>query len=303
MTDGVTVDLAELINLQRFARPIRYRPDQRAARSGHHLSNRRGRGMDFSEVRNYQAGDEIRHMEWRMTARTGKPHIKLYQEERERPVVLVTDFNPSMHFGTRIAFKSVIAARLTALLAWTVVKQGDCVGGLFFSASEHHEYMPRSREAGVLTLLTTLSQYTQTPPSQNTPTRSLLHALKRLNRVARPGSTLVLISDFYQLDRECALLLARLRQHNDLLAYHICDPLELSPPKPQRYAISNGEEECLLDIRNSTMSDAYQHDCDERLARIKKHCLDLQIQRVQIAPTDDLSRVIHNTFPGRAYAT
>src|SRR3989338_6681623 len=99
MTFGITTELNELIALQRFARAVRYRPDQRAASAGNHLSKRRGRGMDFAEVRNYQAGDEIRHMEWRITARTGKPHIKLYQEERERPVVIVADFAPSMYFG------------------------------------------------------------------------------------------------------------------------------------------------------------------------------------------------------------
>ncbi len=112
MTKGVTAELSELIALQRYAQKAHYYPVGRAAKgSGHHLSKLRGRGMDFSEVRNYQAGDEIRHMEWRVTARTGKPHIKLYQEERERPVVLVIDFNPSMYFGTRLAFKSVVAAQ------------------------------------------------------------------------------------------------------------------------------------------------------------------------------------------------
>src|SRR5689334_3334240 len=99
MTDGVSCDVSELIDLRRYARSLRYQPEGRALKSGNHLSKLRGRGMDFSEVRNYQAGDEIRHMEWRVTARTGRPHVKIYQEERERAVVLLTDFNPSMLFG------------------------------------------------------------------------------------------------------------------------------------------------------------------------------------------------------------
>lgn len=132
MANGVIAELNELIDLRRYVQSIYYRPQGKAIRSGSHLSKLRGRGMDFAEVRNYQAGDEIRHMEWRVTARTGRPHVKIYQEERERPVVILTDFNPSMIFGTRIAFKSVIAARLTALLAWTVIKEGDRVGGVFF---------------------------------------------------------------------------------------------------------------------------------------------------------------------------
>ena len=112
MVDGVVAKLDELIGLRRYAQSVQYQPEGRALRSGNHISKLRGRGMDFSEVRNYQAGDEIRHMEWRVTARTGRPHVKIYQEERERPVVILADFNPSMIFGTRIAFKSVVAARL-----------------------------------------------------------------------------------------------------------------------------------------------------------------------------------------------
>ena len=145
MVDGVTATLKELIDLQRYAQTGPYHPVARALRAGSNVSRLRGRGMDFAEVRNYQAGDEIRHMEWRVTARTGKPHVKLYEEERERPVIILTDFNPSMYFGTRLAFKSVIAARLAAILAWTVVKQGDRVGGFLLSAHHHHRMMRRAR--------------------------------------------------------------------------------------------------------------------------------------------------------------
>nr|WP_241480308.1 DUF58 domain-containing protein [Legionella norrlandica] len=132
MTNGVIAELSELIDLRRYVHSVHYKPQGRALRSGNHISKFRGRGMDFAEVRNYQAGDEIRHMEWRVTARTGRPHVKIYQEERERPVIMLVDFNPSMIFGTKIAFKSVVAARLASLLAWTVIKQGDRVGGSFF---------------------------------------------------------------------------------------------------------------------------------------------------------------------------
>lgn len=166
MADGVIAELNELIDLRRYAQSIRYQPEGRAIRAGNHLSKLRGRGMDFAEVRNYQAGDEIRHMEWRVTARTGRPHVKIYQEERERPVVILADFNPSMIFGTRVAFKSVVAARLAAMLVWTVIKQGDRVGGVFFSATEHSEFTPRGRDSGALPMLAALSQYTEQTDAQ-----------------------------------------------------------------------------------------------------------------------------------------
>ena len=269
MVDGVTTELTDLIALQRYAQTVRYRPEGYAARIGNHRSKVRGRGMDFSEARNYQAGDEIRHMEWRVTARTGRPHVKVYQEERERPVVILVDFNPSMYFGTRIAFKSVVASRLAALLAWTAAKQGDRVGGLLFSASTHNEFTPRSRHAGVLPFLAALSRYTHQYISQSSPVleaRSLNHALLRLRRVAKPGSILVLISDFYTMDEDSESHLSRLRSHNDVLVYHVCDLLELAPPKPQQYAITDGQDELLLDTTLDAVRFGYQFYCEQRIS-------------------------------------
>lgn len=303
MSDGVIAELNDLIALQRYACTVRYRPDATAARTGNHLSKLRGRGMDFSEARNYQAGDEIRHMEWRVTARTGRPHVKVYQEEREQPVVILVDFNPSMYFGTRIAFKSVVAARLAAILAWTAAKQGDRVGGLAFSAVTHHEFTPRCRQAGVLPLLASLSHYTceHHPKSKRLPdARSLSHALLRLRRVAKPGSMVILISDFYNLDADSERHLSRLTQHNDILAYHICDPLELAPPKPAQYAITNGQQDMLLDTTLDAVRFSYQFYCEQRITTIQAQCKRQKIQYIQLTASTDLPQLVHHTFPRRA---
>lgn len=300
MADGVVAELSELIDLRRYAQSVHYQPEGRALRSGTHLSKLRGRGMDFAEVRNYQAGDEIRHMEWRVTARTGRPHVKIYQEERERPVVILADFNPSMIFGTRVAFKSVVAARLASMLAWTVIKQDDRVGGFFFSAIEHSEFTPRGRDSGVLPLLASLSHYTnQTDAQREAKPRMLSDALVRLRRVVRPGSILVLISDFYTMDSECEKHLNRLRAHNDILAYHICDRVELAPPKPQQYAITNGQQEIILDTSITAVNTAYELYCQQRIEQLKEQFKRLQIQYVQATSDTDLSQLVRQTFPRR----
>lgn len=300
MIEGITTTLTELISLQRYAQMISSRQEGRVAGPGNNLSKLRGRGMDFSEVRNYQAGDEIRHMEWRVTARTGRPHIKLYQEERERPVVILVDFNPSMYFGTRIAFKSVVAARLAAILAWTVIKQGDRVGGLLSSSSTHNEFTPRGRENGVLPFLAAISRYTAAVP-EGSHNRSLSYALQRVQRVAKPGSILILISDFYNLDKDCEQQLSRIRGHNDLLAYHLCDPLELAPPKPEEYAITDGQQEILLDTRINEIYQGYAHYCHERITILQALLKRLQMQYVQVTAATDLPRLVRQTFPRRAY--
>ncbi|STX48884.1 Uncharacterized conserved protein (some members contain a von Willebrand factor type A (vWA) domain) [Legionella hackeliae] len=269
MGDGIVAELDELIAFKRYAQKTNYKPENNAAYAGNHRSKLRGRGMDFAEVRNYQAGDEIRHMEWRVTARTGRAHIKLYQEERERPVVLLCDFNPSMYFGTRAAFKSVVAARLAAMLAWTVIKQGDKVGGLLYSATEHSEFTPHSRNLGVLPFLAALSYFTTLTKATPAKAKPLSEALTRLRRVIRPGSIVVIISDFYSLDEESERHLSRLRLHNDVLVYHLCDPLELVPPKPQHYPITDGQQETILDTTRDDITKNYQEYCQQRIFNLK----------------------------------
>lgn len=301
MAKGVVAELAELIDIRRFARKSHYKPEKSAATTGHYLSRLRGRGMDFAEVRNYQAGDEIRHMEWRVTARTGRPHIKIYQEEREVPVVILTDFNPSMYFGTRIAFKSVLAARLSALVAWTAIKQGDKVGGLVFSAAGHDEFTPRSRDSGILPWLAALSDYSSRIENQNMAvSRPLSNALRRLRRVSRPGSILVLVSDFYQMDADTEKNLTILCANNTVLLYQICDALELAPPKPGIYAMTNGFQELLMDTGNTQVSQDYQNYCFERQQRLQALCKRLQIQHATVTAEDNLAELVRKTFPRRS---
>lgn len=304
MPNGIDIQLSELIALQRYAQTVRYRPEGFAMRIGGHASTLRGRGMDFSEARNYQAGDEIRHMEWRVTARTGRPHVKVYQEERERPVIILTDFSPSLYFGTRVAFKSVVAAKLAAIIAWTAAQQGDRVGGFVFSAQTHHEFTPRNRQTGVLPFLAAVSHYTQAYEQKTVSASSSLalnHALLRLRRIAKPGSILVLISDFYQLDSESEAHLNRLSSHNDLLAYHVCDPLELSPPKPQAYAITDGENERLIDTSLDRVRFAYQHYCQQRQTTLQAQCKRLRMQYSQATVHTNLAHLIGQTFPRRSH--
>lgn len=297
MVVGVIAELNELINLRRYAQFTRNQPKASVTRNGPHLSKLRGRGMDFAEVRNYQPGDEIRHMEWRVTARTGRPHIKVFQEERERPVILLADFNASMIFGTRIAFKSVIAARLAAMIAWTVVKQGDRVGGLFFSAHEHSEFTPRGRHFGVLPLLASLSHYTmQSIGKEPERPRMLSEMLIRIKRVLRPGSVLVILSDFYAIDEEYEKHLTRLSEHNDILIYHICDRIELAPPKPQQYAITDGRQQLLVDTSIKSINQAYARYCQDKVDGLRRQCNRLGVQYMQVTAECDLPLVVRHSF-------
>ena len=297
MTYGVIATTNELLALEKFAKKIRYPAVGRTGSSGQYLSKRRGRGMDFAEVRNYQSGDDIRHMEWRVTARTGRPHVKVYQEELERPVVIVADFNSSMLFGTRVAFKSVIAARLAAIIAWTSIKQGDCVGGLLFSATEHSEYLPRSRKATLIPLIAGLAKYTNnTSTGKNYP---IAEVLTRVNRVAKPGSLIVILSDWYTFNEEAERQLAKLTPHNDIITYLITDPLEVLAPAPGVYTFSDGTHDLVLNTKQHAICETYNRYWQNRLDILQNTFHRLKIQMTSVTSELDLGLAIHQTFPRR----
>ena len=193
--------------------------------------------MDYQESRAYQPGDDVRSMDWRVTARAGYPYVKMYEEERERPVMLLVDLNPGMFFATQGAFKSVMAARIAALIAWAGVANGDRIGGLIFNG-KHQELQPRGGSKGALQLLRLLIRSTDPVHGMqasldhaDSPDSTGLHtALNRCRRVTKPGSLIFILSDFYHINEDIKAQLLRLRQHNDVVAIQIVDPLEQSPP-------------------------------------------------------------------------
>lgn len=286
MTQGIHIDLNELISARFAAQRMRFVPrvSARAARGGGHTSRFRGRGIDFDEVRAYQPGDDIRSMDWRVTARTGKPHTKLFHEERERPVLFAVDLSASMRFGTRVAFKHVVAAKVAAFWAWCAARQGDRIGGVVFSESGGLEMKPRAGQAGVLHLLRALAEYVPTPASA--PASGLHKALQHLRSVARPGSLVVLVSDFWSWDNTCEPLLADLQRHSEFAAVRIYDALEQQLPPPGRYAVSDGINTMPIDTSNDLLRSAYQQRYTQH-ARTVQDVLQRRAVRVIALGTHD----------------
>ena len=259
---------AELIALQRDARLLRQRPGRiRSRLSGNHLSPFKGRGMEFDESRPYQPGDDIRNMDWRVTARTNKPHSKVFREERERPVLLWTDFRASMLFGTRHCFKSVLAARVAALLAWKAVQQGDRLGGLLFGDQRHLELRPENGKPAALHIMRRLAEFTRQASSGSPDQSPAHHALNRLQQVVRPGSLIYLISDFRGFADALEPNLSRLSRHNELVLLHIIDPLEIDLPPAGIYRVSDGSRETRFDSADKNYRETYQ----SRFLRHQQH--------------------------------
>ena len=260
---GISCTLEELLHYQRTL--IKAIPPKKvkAQQAGVHVSGFRGRGMDFSEVRGYQAGDDIRQMEWRVTARTGEPHIKLYHEEKERPVFIVADYNPSMYFGSRVAYKSVVVSRFAAMLGFAASRHGDRVGGIVFSGDALKDIRPRARSQGVLPLVQQLSHFSNEMASSSL---ALDNVLLQLRRLAKPSALIFILSDFECLGDQFESYFKRLSMRADVISYLISDRLERQPPQPGRYAITDGHQQMILDTTTAQARQQYQQPYLDKLA-------------------------------------
>jgi uncharacterized protein (DUF58 family) len=243
---GVYVSAADLAALEHAARDFTFLPRQpvHSLLAGRHGSRLRGRGLAFEELRHYVPGDDIRTIDWRVTARTGKPFVRVYSEEKDRPALLIVDQRINMFFGTRRAMKSVAAAEVAALAAWGVLGQGDRVGGFVFNDDRIDELQPyRSRAAAMHLLETVAAQNVllrgDGPAQRNR--AQLDAALDAAARVARHDHLIVIASDFDGAGDRTRDLLMRLAAHNDVVAVLVYDPFLLHLPETGELVVSNGE--------------------------------------------------------------
>ncbi len=274
--ESVRISVPLLVRLSQSAAGLPLRPGHIFARqAGDYQSPFKGRGMEFDESRLYQPGDDIRNIDWRVTARTGKPYTKLFREERERPVFVWVDFRAPMFFATRGRYKSVMAAHLATLLAWSAVRHGDRIGSVIFSEDVHHELKPQRGKSAVLRLINQLVNHPAWENHQGGPdVKASNRALVRLRRVARPGSLVFLISDFRNLDDAALSQISRLSRHNDIVMIFIHDQLEAALPAAGQYRLSNGKEDLVVDTYDKQRVAAYRRRFTahkERLQQLSRH--------------------------------
>lgn len=259
--------MSELIAMRFQARDLELfaRGPARAQAFGTRASLFRGRGLEFEEVRHYQAGDELRAIDWRVTARTGTAHTKLFREERERPVLLLVDLRPGMGFGSVRRFKSVAAADVTALLAWAALQNGDRVGGMVLGHAGHEEIRPARNRSSVLKILRSVHRHCEaiSRPGEaatevNAQQNPMSAMLAELRRVAKPGAGIFLLSDFADFDADCAQQLHLLSRHCDVNAIHFFDPLETALPAAGRLAFRDGQRRIELDTGDVRLREQYR---------------------------------------------
>ncbi|PID48909.1 MAG: DUF58 domain-containing protein [Proteobacteria bacterium] len=231
---------------------------------GQHRSVFKGRGMDFAESRLYQAGDDVRTIDWRVTARSGKVHTKVFQEEREKPVLVWIDLRASMFFATRGRFKTVLAAELASILAWKTLADGDRVGALLQLANgEHLEFKPTRSRSKVLEFLRALADATSNEPFMTAAPnkrsqRSLFESWQRLQRVTDVGTQVYVMSDFRAVDEQALQQLAMINRQSSLTLLSIRDPFEEHLPEQGHLQVTDGERSLWLNLKQRVWRERYQ---------------------------------------------
>jgi len=273
--EGVYVELDELVELRHALRHTSLLPRQpvNSLLAGRRASKLRGRGLDFDELRAYVAGDDVRRIDWRVTARTGKPYVRSYKEERDRPVLLLVDQRRGMFFGSQLAFKSVVAARLAALVAWRVSAVGDRIGALVVGESERWSLEPARSQANVFRLLERLVQAGRALPAPKAAEDDAFGAaIRELSRVAPHDALVVLISDLRGVSPDAAATLANIRRHNDLLVAWVVDPLECALPDVGLAAVTDGDVKLSLPTADRELRESFARAFAADRERVAELC-------------------------------
>ena len=299
---AVKASLPELIALQADARALRL-PAHRPVRqplAGQRQSPLRGRGMAFAEVRLYQPGDDSRTIDWRVTARRQAPHTKLFEEEKERPLLLICDLGPSLFFGSVHCYKQVRTAQAAALLAWLGLWQGDQVGGVVFNHQALHLLRPARRRQTVMQLLDRLaSDQLEKLDGADAGTSRLDDALREARRIAHTGSRIIILSDFLSLSAESTSLLATLSAHNSVSALRIQDPLEISLPDRGRFAITLGKDTLWFNAADRQLRAAFADQVSAREAAFTQTLRSAGIGWLTLGTQDDPASVVRQLLGTR----
>lgn len=276
--EGITwISPQSLIRLRNQANQLPLNSSKiHAKQGGAYLSSFKGRGMEFDESRIYQAGDDIRNMDWRVTARTGTAHTKVFCEERERPVLLWLDLNPSMFFATRGSFKSVVASKIASLIAWSTCDNNDRLGGLIFCGRQHTECRPKLGKSAALDFIGRCckhSAWTQNSTTQNhNMERDMAASISRLRKVTHPGSLIFMLSDFREMSDTSFANLAHISRHNDIVLIQIYDPIETDLPLSGSYKVSDGTTTTQVNASSKKSRQQYHTQFEQRRQKLQQFC-------------------------------
>jgi uncharacterized protein (DUF58 family) len=303
---GVYANLDDLIRIQFKARNFSFLPQQPVSSilSGRYASRLRGRGLNFEEIRRYLPGDDIRTMDWKVTARTRTPHVRVYTEEKDRAVVLIVDQRINMFFGTRDKVKSVTAAELAALGAWRAVDVGDRVGAVVFNDTEIVDVRPQRSQQTVMSILGTIVRMNHAlqADTQAEPNPEMLNrALEKALQLVPHDALVVMISDYFGVDEQTEQLTAQMAEHNDVLALLVHDPIRLQPAE-QQVTVSDGSLQMEINFADKRVREKLAENYYEEQQYITHFLQKLAAPLLMVSNEGDVVNQVRRLLgvPGRA---
>jgi uncharacterized protein (DUF58 family) len=292
--EDIYTDLHALVRLRYGTQGFSYLPRQsvRSLLSGRKRSRLRGRGLDFDELRHYRPGDDIRTMDWRVTNRTGKPHVRVYTEERDRPVLVVVDQRLPMFFGSQRKMKSVVAAEVAAITAWRVLSVGDRIGAILFNDTRMIEARPTRNERkviGWLGGLTEMNQELSVAPGHESNPGGLTQALRLVERSIGHDYLVVIVSDFYGWDDRALKIIRSIGRHNDILCALVYDPLERNISNASKLVVSDGQFQLEIEPDRQGLGEKFEASFESSMAHVQG---ELRRHQIPVIPVDTVRNVV-----------
>jgi len=304
LQDAIYTNLQELVRLRHTAGGFSYLPNQpvNSLLAGRKRSRLRGRGLDFDELRHYRPGDDIRTMDWRVTNRTGKPHVRVYTEERDRPVIVIVDQRLPMFFGSQYKMKSVVAAEVAAITAWRVLAVGDRIGAILFNDERVAEARPTRSDKKVMGWLGDLASMNQ-QLSVNSGIKSrpgaLLNALKTAEQRVSHDYLVVLVSDFHGWSSEAMAHIRRIARHNDIICSLIFDPLERDISSADKLVVSDGHYQLELDPTHNALGAKFEASFESSFARVRADLIRHQIPVIPVNTARSAAQQLREQLGGQ----
>lgn len=306
-TRGVYAELKDLVRLRHLASGFSFLPRQpiHSLLSGRHASKLRGRGLNFEEIRQYLPGDDIRQIDWKVTARTQKPHSRVYAEERERPVWMVVDQRLGMFFGSQRQFKSVTAAEAAALVAWRTIAVKDRIGMVLFDDKECQTIRPQRSQQGVMRILQAVLDKNKAlrATADHQPAPEMLNrALTSTQRLAAHDCLVVVITDGDGNNAETNKLLTQISHHNDVLVVFVFDPVEAQFPEARGLVVSDGTRYLSFDTRSNAVRTRYEQEFAQLRSSARRFLLTRETPVLPLSTAEDtiqqLARALGHRAPG-----
>ena len=267
---------------------------------GRYSSRLRGRGLDFEEARPYVIGDDIRNIDWNVTAKTGKTHTKVFTEEKEKPAFIYVDQSPSMGFGSKHKTKAVIAGELASLFAHKIRKSGDRVGGMVFTGTDYELITPKRDSKNIIYFLQKIIEAnhkiyeTKEFDFEN----SLSEIIQKINNVVTHDYLVFIISDFYRYNSSVIEYLSQISLHNDLVLIKVYDEMEAEIPA-EKITISDKKQQINLFGNKKHLREELKNDFDTNYKNFKSELEKYNVSVFKINTSEPIENQVMEVFNGK----